>query len=99
MEKAGRDEGPASLIHCGGWGRLAVQAPQAGTWGRWSGPSGLVLPCRHMCRGLPPDSLEGTQHRKIQTLQRKMPRGGPRRVVLTEEVTVLGTWQAPEIPG
>ena len=46
-----------------------------------------------------PDSPEGTQHRKIQTLQRKMPPGGPRRVVLTEEVTVLGTWQAPEIPG
>ena len=46
-----------------------------------------------------PDSPEGTQHRKIQTLQRKMPRGVSCRVVFIDEVTVLGTRQAPEIPG
>lgn len=45
-----------------------------------------------------PDSPDRTEHRKIQTLQRKMPPGGPCRVVLTEEVMVLSTQQGPEFP-
>ena len=92
------DEGPASLIHCGGWVRLAVQAPQAGTW---AGGLDLLDSCflAGTCAAASlPASPEGTQHKKIQTLQRKMPPGGPRRVVLTEEVMVLSTQQGPEFP-
>ena len=53
----------------------------------------------NMDRGLPPRLARGNTARNIQTVPRKMPRGGPRWVVQTDEVTVVDTRQAPEIPG
>ena len=80
-------------------GPPSVQAPHAGTWGRSSGPSGLVFPCReHVQR--PPSQTRQTEHGQEHADRAKVDATwGTRWVVQTDEVTVVGTRQAPEIPG
>ena len=80
-------------------GPPSVQAPHAGTWGRSSGPSGLVLPCRERGQRPPSQTRQRGHGQEHSDRAKEDPRGGPRWVVQTDEVTVVGTRPAPEIPG